>query len=1242
MSRFLKTIESGGRDRRAAARMTLALVAAVICLTLVLAGASMGASNAAVAAQPSPSGSASGPAGESGAIFLLNPNPTYDPAVNLSEPPREPGTPDPPRVTDEFDGVDTAYHIVAAVKDPPTTALVEATYTPDGENEINVGELSPVPGRPDTYEFFWDISEADVPTGFGTLTVRLYEQTPTGFSEVSSDEVVVRMQHEDSVNFGEPPVPEAESLELSFPPQGAPMGFFKSSGAAGIWRAVVQGSVSAGDLGVNNQGRRETYEVRVYYSVSPIGTAPEYVRCATLGVSAVRADGTRTFAGTCALTGTHTPSSVTGIAALVLQDQDPERTGPNRREPTQEGADAHRVVGFAQTPDQMKITVEGTAVTGGYAYPARRNVAGTSEDVCVMYRVTVRDQFDRPVMGANVDAHVHGPTDQLQFAHDVGDPTGIVFPRVTSAAKPADKNPDGHRHSVENSWNCNFLPGQPEVPVMSETNIPGDDDVKHLESTTGTGLSGGGVSFGQWRFGVHSSTPGFTDITAWIDEEELAVEKDKREVDDDLPELHEAAASNFAQWLREPISVTIDPTGKTAAAGECVRYVVRVRSATAPVPDANVDVHATGPTSDLDFCDPEGGGSQREAPTQGTGHQPEDAGEAGHSGQPPVAQHTEGVTDDAGNFTIGLRSPATGDTTITAWYDGEGDNRTGDNDTQVAAEAAGSASTTWLESNAQAVVSFVNPSPYGSSSPGEGDGTTVSNKTDVDNAFHIVARAASLAEIPGVEFLVREGTGPLVKVGDGIETVDGTYELFWPAEVEDGEYTLVARILGTTTIAEQAVVVNNDPAPMTAPDPTDVPDETVEITSPLNGARAGFTRGTLQIKGVTSSGTEGIDLFYSRASALRTPSGGEWVYCGFVAVPAGTAPKEFTGDCKLQGPDQPSQVTAVAALPYDCIQSGCNAGPAAGPQGTRNPGDKDSGDAHRVFGSEATPLLSVEPAETAGSVGECRSFVLTLSDQTGQPIPEQNVDLHVAGPDDQVEFCSPEDGSGSDTAAPQEGSHVADPANADQAYHEGPPRTQHTEGATSPDGRVIFGIRSEAVGDSQITAWFDEGDNDVQDQGEVSDVSIMHWETDGGNQPACDITGTNGPETLEGTSASERICAFGGNDTVRGGGGNDTILGGAGRDVMRGNAGADLVSGGAGFDKALGGRGGDQLRGGAGNDTLRGHGGNDRLFGHGGRDFLAGGAGRDACRGGKGRDSLRGCEGAGRSGRGFARRTRLI
>jgi Ca2+-binding RTX toxin-like protein len=97
----------------------------------------------------------------------------------------------------------------------------------------------------------------------------------------------------------------------------------------------------------------------------------------------------------------------------------------------------------------------------------------------------------------------------------------------------------------------------------------------------------------------------------------------------------------------------------------------------------------------------------------------------------------------------------------------------------------------------------------------------------------------------------------------------------------------------------------------------------------------------------------------------------------------------------------------------------------------------------------------------------------------------------------------------------------------------------------------------------------------------------------------CNITGSPGADTINGTSRSDRICAWGGSDLISAAGGADLVIAG------RGN---DTVNGGNGNDRLIGGAGADTLNGNAGRDFL------DARDGAHGNDHVNGGPGADTCR----------------------------
>lgn len=1218
-------------EGRAAARLVLGTVAATICLMLVLAGSSFGAAGSQAFLQPSPSGSGGGGGSGEPTINLLNPAPGYDPHLGL--PPRQEGVADPPKISAVDDGTDTLYHIVAWASDVPPGAVAEAYWQRGTGTEQTIGQMLVVPGTQDTFEAFWDIPPTML-DGPINIRARLFKPTPTGFEEIASDEVAADLQNRDP-HPGNPPntAPDPqlrdETVEIVYPDLGSPLGFFRAKG--GAWAAAIQATTSS-----------HASEVSLWYSKSAPGTEPAFTKCGNYNnfANAEYLEEPSAFTWGCYLADTDKPSQVTAIAAVSEESDRPDHGDSNTGDSdlSQDSADAHRVSSvYIQDPARMNVDIrtdENSSATG----QGRRTAGG-----CLPFIAYVTDHLDRPVESANLDVHVQGPGDGVQFAGE-DNPTGRDAP-WSSPAKDPDKG-----HPDESGTNCSN--NDSSIGPQGDHNRPGADDIKHLESSSGTGTAADGdpheTNSGEFRFYIRSAAAGFAEITAWVDSP-LPVEGTPPEADDDLLSPNEAGGSYTAQFTPGAIRLTIDPTGQTHAIGECVKYIVRVRGGSAPVPRANVDVHATGPTDNLDFCNP-GDGTPNRAPDAGN-HQAEDPAEATHTQDPPRAQHTEGETDAEGNFVIGLTSPDVGDSTITAWYDGDRDQ----DDDVLSGEASAVSTETWSDASGVPRLSFLNPTAYGPSQnppnhPATANGTQVSNKEDADTAFHVVTRVDSLNPIEGVEILIAStAAGPFTNLGQAtrIGSTD-TFELFSSVNVTDGSYVLRAHILGTNVVKDQTITVNRTTG--TGDSGAMQQAETLDILTPANGGPALFNGGKAPVEGIASAGAEGVDIFYTRVGPSVTPASADWIDCGYVDLSGtGTTPQKFTGVCTLTPGDQAAQVTGIAAITYDCAQNGCDAAtiitPSPNPnvpsQRTRNPGQKDSGDAHRVFGVESIPGFSIEPAETAGSPDQCRTFTVIVEDQTGQGINNENVDLHLAGPGNGVSFCTPSDGSGSTRTAPDQGEHAADSADSGTGVHvDGATEVHHTEGRTSPTGRFVVGIISDATGDSELTGWLDRNGNDVQDQGETSDTAIMHWE--GGPSSGCDIEGTDGRDVLEGTAASERICGLGGNDTIRGGGGNDVILGAAGRDDLRGGGGDDVIRGAADRDNVFGGGGRDRLFGGGGADVVKGHGDNDALRGNLGNDTLTGGRGRDGCVGGRGRDRLRSCEGRSQAVRGFSGRLQLI
>ena len=83
--------------------------------------------------------------------------------------------------------------------------------------------------------------------------------------------------------------------------------------------------------------------------------------------------------------------------------------------------------------------------------------------------------------------------------------------------------------------------------------------------------------------------------------------------------------------------------------------------------------------------------------------------------------------------------------------------------------------------------------------------------------------------------------------------------------------------------------------------------------------------------------------------------------------------------------------------------------------------------------------------------------------------------------------------------------------------------------AWSPDGSSIVYVRADGTDRNIYVMDTNGGNKSPVDTTQRSDVK-PDWQP---NPPACDITGTNGDNTLPGTTADETICGLGGNDVLQ-------------------------------------------------------------------------------------------------------------
>jgi RTX calcium-binding nonapeptide repeat (4 copies) len=1143
---------------RGLSRGALGIIAGALALALLVPV--MGA-GVASAQDPTPTPTGTAPPATEPSIALWNPSQTAEDSE--------------PNINDACTNKDCLYHFVATTANEPPNTIVEVyiqSYTLAGVPlgpELTIGTMTPVLGDPGTYELYWDIP-ADFPEGDADITVRMFADTILGFEEVANNTVNVDMElRNEGASSG--PTSDGESAarnsDFTYPTMGGPLGFFKPRG--GAWRGITDQAISA------------AFDSFLYYTTSAKGEVPEWTQCAA------NANGISTSFG-CGLAGKTVPSEVKGVMIVSTGCADPDEGQPNCTGliffVEEEASDVATIKPYLQIPEQMTI-VPLPNITSVDAPKPGRQIAGNNRPVgsefCMAFAGRIRDHLNRPVANANIDIELVGPNDQIafgeEFSHDeciFGLNDCIDLPRV----------PDKGGHTKEPGRNCDPRndpdrpeSNEPDAPrtagEQGEHNVPGGDDIKHGELTLGS--TGG---FPVYEF--FSPVPGFMEVRMWIDDETLLDPSENRPADTDTREDDEPMTTRTVQWLTADETISIDPVGRSGPAGSCQQFIARARAGTDPVPNLNIDVHAIGPTDDLDFCDPPDATPRQAPDTEVPDHQAEDAGESSHkAGAPPHAQHTEGNTDTAGNFVFGVTSPVNGDTTLTAWIDNLPE---GNNDVLDSGEPSAAASVSWSSGSGDTELSFITPSQYGGSgTPGAGNGTTLSTKQDKDELVHLVARADAPQAIAGVEFLVGPTGGPFQVIGQATQ-VQGTdtYEFFWPMELADGSYVLQARVVGTN-IVEQITVTVNDATAMTDP-PQNQQAETIEISQPANASQAAFNKGVTAVKGMASAGVDAVDLFYTKVASKDTPAAADWINCGSLVLPGGSAPQEFTANCTLKSPDQPHQVTGIAAISFDCHDpEACQ--PATNAQPSRGPGQKDSGDAHRVFGVDSQPRILLEPAEEAAEPGTCMRFTALVQEQSGQPIPDQNVDIHLTGPDDDAVFCDPADSDVNARRAPDQGGHTG--GTGDHSSHQSDlaADTKHTETETNTSGRVIFGILSQTTGDSALDVWVDVNDNDEKEGNEPADTAVAHWET--GTGGGCTISGTTGKDTLNGTDGDDVICGGKGDDRIRGGGGNDLIKGQRGDDILKGQEGDDELRGGRGKDSLDGGPGTDTCKGGGGKDT---------------------------------------------------------
>ena len=516
----------------------------------------------------------------------------------------------PYEISDAEDA-DAMLHLVAWAREIPSSALVEFEIEPTGDNPATytaerVGS--------DTWEAFVPIPNDFVDGSTYTLRARLYAGVPGDADEVANDEMPVE------INQSPVPPPSGESVEMTYPDNGGPLGIFTPKGK----RSVAVFDFAASEM---------TEQVRAFYTLSDPGTEPQWE--SSCGSAAPDDQGFGKVR--CTLGEGHNPLDVSAVAVVSNRAAPAPPAPPNPA--LDASGDAHRVLAYVQQPR----TVEVGGATGNITLAT-----------CQTLTATVSDQNDRPVPLANVDVHADGPEDELHFGTRT---TGAEAQR-TDPFQPPDL---GHV-SRENAKDCG---NSENLNQQGDHNSPGKDDLKHIESTTGT------ANNGDFRFALRSASAGGTFVQVWADVD-----------DDDLPDLNEATGGAQLGWggpQPEPTQeVFLSPSSANGTNGSCVELEILARRGGGAFGNANVDIHVTGPDSSVQFCDVSGGGTRR--PPESGGH----IGDAHEDG----TRHAEGETDTSGSFRFGVTSPSEGTTQVQVWID-----RTDDD--VLNGEPAKTATVTW-------------------------------------------------------------------------------------------------------------------------------------------------------------------------------------------------------------------------------------------------------------------------------------------------------------------------------------------------------------------------------------------------------------------------------------------------------------------------------------------------------------------------------------------------------------------
>lgn len=471
------------REGRTALAITVLMIASFAVPVILWENTSSLAQQGA----PSPSGTAP-------AVQLYNPS-DYQARPQISDEPADQNGGDSTR----------EYHFTAAVTNAPPNPLVEF-FAVQGSNPpffLGTGTftqgLGAVELRTDLPDSFTsegpDAASGNPNANLGDATIRAILYANNGANEVARDEQAVRFNQRNRIVDNNPDTPEdreddperaAETVEITYPVHGRDFGLFRrsSGGATGV--VEVQWSDGADNI-------------QVYYSTSPPDVDPNWTSCGTESTSAQTGSTASARNGVrCTLVNNDQPESVTGIAAVAMDNEIPVGSGTSQS--VANSGDAHRVRGYSQVPNAVLITVpDNNGAAAGDATP---------DDCSGLIVATVRDDEGQPITGVNVDVHARGPTDNLAFNTEP-DEQDDLDPSQPDDSKAPDNHPteSGRRCDANNTIATGDLQG---VHAAGG----GQPDRKHIESVNQT------QDDGDFVFRLWSEAAGATRLTAWAENED--------------------------------------------------------------------------------------------------------------------------------------------------------------------------------------------------------------------------------------------------------------------------------------------------------------------------------------------------------------------------------------------------------------------------------------------------------------------------------------------------------------------------------------------------------------------------------------------------------------------------------------------------------------------------------------------------------------------------------------------------